>query len=158
MVGPPPTLHSDNHKNFNDGLFKQLLQLFGIIPTYMEPHSPWQNRAEPTIVEVKQHASNLMLESNNPIRLWCFYYKYTADILSLCAIGHFEFQGWTSYETVMNYTPDISEYTSFSWFQCSWLYDETLKSYQLCRWLGPVYRFGQAFFSYILEHLSLNRQ
>ena len=45
----PPTLHSDNHKNFKEALFKQLLWKFGIIPTYTEPHLPWQIRAKPVI-------------------------------------------------------------------------------------------------------------
>ena len=38
LVGLPSTLHSENHKNFKKGLFNQLLQNFGIIPTYMDPH------------------------------------------------------------------------------------------------------------------------
>ena len=72
-----------------------------------------------------------MLDSNNPIRLWCFCYKFTADIIYLCATGRFELQGLIPYETVMNYTPDISEYVSFSWFQWLWLYGESLKINQL---------------------------
>ena len=40
LVGLPQTLHSDNHKNFKEGLFKQLLKNILIIPTYMKPHSP----------------------------------------------------------------------------------------------------------------------
>ena len=42
-----------------------------------------------------------------------FFYGYTADIIFLCAIGCFELQGCTPYETVMNHTPDIHEYASF---------------------------------------------
>ena len=42
----PPTVCSDNHKNFKEGLMNQILQNFGIIPTYTESHSPWKNRAE----------------------------------------------------------------------------------------------------------------
>ena len=38
LFGFPSTLHSDNHKNFKEVLFKQLVQNFGIIPTYTEPH------------------------------------------------------------------------------------------------------------------------
>ena len=50
-----------------------------------------------------------MIELNTPIRLWCFCYTYTSDIISLCATGCFELQVQNTYETVMNYTPDISE-------------------------------------------------
>ena len=34
FFGLPPTLHSDNHTKFKEGIFKRLLQKFGIIPTY----------------------------------------------------------------------------------------------------------------------------
>ena len=57
-----------------------------------------------------------MQRSDTPIRLWCFCYKYSADVLSLLATGRFELQGRTPYEAVMNYTLDISEYASFTWF------------------------------------------
>ena len=131
MVGLLPTLHSDNNKNFKKGLFKRLLQNFGIIPTYTEPHLPCHNRSEPVIGEVNLHARNLMLESNTPIRFCGFCYKYNVDILSLCVTVCFELLVRTPYETVMNYTYDIYEYASFSWFQWSWFYDENLKSKQL---------------------------
>ena len=58
-----------------------------------------------------------MIESNTPIIIWWFFYEWTADIISPCATGRFKLQGRNPYETVMNYTPDISEYASFSWFQ-----------------------------------------
>ena len=150
LVGLPPSLHSDNHSNFKEGLFKKLLRKFGIGATYTEPHSPWQNRAEYSIGEVKSHARKLMQSTNTPVRLWCFCYEYCADILSLCATGRFDLQGRTPYETVMNYTPDISEYASYGWFQWCWYFDEKTKSKRLCRWLGPAHNIGQAFCSYIL--------
>ena len=90
FFGLPPTLHSYNHKNFKEGIFKWLLWKFGIIPTYMEPHLIWQNRAKPLIGEAKQYARKLMLESNIPICLRCFCYEYTSGIVSFCATGQFE--------------------------------------------------------------------
>ena len=150
FVGLPFSMHSDNHKNFQERLFKRLLRRFGIYSIYTEPHSPWQNRAEPAIGEVKSYARSLMMKTNTPIRLWCFCYEYSADVLSLCASGRFELKGRTPYEAVMHYTPDISEYTSYTWFQWCWYFDESTKSKQLCRWLGPVHHTGQSFCSYIL--------
>ena len=145
LFGLPLTLHSDNNKKRKKGIFKQLLQWFGIIPAHTEPHLNWQNRAEPVIGEVNINARKLMIDSNNPILLWCFCYEYTADIIYLCATGCFESQGRTLHETVMNYTPAISEYASFSWFYWSWFYDDILKRNQLCRWLRPAHGFGKAF-------------
>jgi hypothetical protein len=150
LVGLPVAMHSDNHSNFKEGFFKSILRKFGIYSTYTEPHSPWQNRAEPAIGEVKRYARQLMQKSNTPVRLWCFCYEYSADVLSLLATGRFELQGRTPYEAVLNYTPDISEYASFSWYQWCYYFDEATKCKSLCRWLGPAHHIGQSFCSYIL--------
>ena len=150
MVGLPYSLHSDNHTNFKEGFFKRMLRKFGIYQTFTEPHSPWQNRAEPAIGEVKAYARRLMQTTNTPVRLWCFCYEYSADLLSLLATGRFDLQGRTSYEVAMHYTPDISEYVSYTWFQWCWYYDEGTKSKRLCHWLGPAHQVGQAFCSYII--------
>ena len=56
MVGLPYSIHSDNHQNFKEGFFKRMVRKFGIYQTFTEPHSPWQNRAEPAIGEVKAYA------------------------------------------------------------------------------------------------------
>ena len=150
LVGLPFALHSDNHSNFKEGFFKRMLRKFGIYQTFTEPHSPWQNRAEPAIGEVKAYARRLMQSTNTPVRLWCFCYEYAADVLSLLANGRFDLQGRTPYEIVMHYTPDISEYVSYTWFQWCWYFDESTKSKRLCRWLGPAHNVGQSFCSYII--------
>ena len=150
VIGLPYSLHSDNHGNFKDGLFKKLMRKFGIYQTFTEPHSPWQNRAEPAIGEVKRYARNVMVATDTPIRLWCFCYEYTADLLSLLANGRFDLQGRTPYELIMHYTPDISEYVSFGWFQWCYYFDEDSKSKKLCRWLGPAHEVGQSFCHWIL--------
>ena len=151
FVGLPASLHSDNHKNFKQGFFKKMLRKFGIWATYTEPHSPWQNRAEPAIGEIKSYSRRLMQVTDTPIRLWCYCYEYSADVLSLLASGRFELKGRTPYEVVMNYTPDISEYASFSWFQWCWYFNEATKEKELCRWLGPAHHVGQSFCSHILR-------
>jgi len=150
IVGLPFAMHSDNHKNFKEGLFKQLLRKFGIVTSYTEPHSAWQNRAEPAIGEVKKLARRSMQATGTPIRLWCFCYEYCADILSLCATGRYDLKGRTPYECVMHSTPDISEYVSFDWFQYCWYFNEATKEKELCRWLGPAHNVGQSFCCYIL--------
>ena len=67
MVRFPLTFHSDNHSNFKEGLFCKLLKKIRISPTYTEPHSPWLNRVEPNIGEVKLHARSIMQHANTPI-------------------------------------------------------------------------------------------
>ena len=56
IVALPVALHSDNHSNLRIGLFKKTLRKFGIWSFFTEPRSPWQNRAEYAIGEVKHHA------------------------------------------------------------------------------------------------------
>ena len=123
---------------------------FGIWSSFTEPLSPWQNRAEYAIGEVKRHARMLMQKTLTAVRLWCFCYEYVADILSPCATGRFDLRGRTPYEVVTNYTPDIFEYVSFSWFQWCWYLDEDRKCKSLCRWIGPAYHIGQSMCWYIL--------
>ena len=100
-----------------------------------------------------------MQKRNTLVRLWCFCYKYSADILYLLATGWFDLQGRSPYEVVMHYTPDISDYVSYTWFKWCWYLDEYTKSKKLCCWLGPTHQVGQAFFSYTIldndQHIAL---
>ena len=140
-------MHSDNHSN--------LLRKFGVYQTFTEPHVPWQNRANPTIGEVKWYARKIMHTTETPDRLWCYCYEYLTDILSLFAKGRFDLQGRTPYEVVMCYTPNISKYVSFFWFQWCYYFDEQSRSKRLCRWLGPSHQVGQSFCFYLTSCISL---
>ena len=150
MIGLPSSLHTDGHNNFVEGEYRKMVRKFNIPHSHTEPHSPWQNRAEFAIGEIKKYARRCMQKTETPIRLWCYAYEYSADLLCLCATGRFDLKGRTPYETVMNSTPDISEYVTYGWFQYCWFYDENTKSKSLCRWLGPAHHVGQAFCSYLL--------
>jgi hypothetical protein len=58
--------------------FKQIYHENGIKTTYNnEPHSPWQNRAKPSIQDLKYHVNCKMKTRNIPLRLWV-----------LCCNGH----------------------------------------------------------------------
>lgn len=151
LVGIPHTIHSDDAKVFLHGEFKKSCRKYGVKQTFTEPYSPWQNRAEGAIRELKSYASKLMQRKSAPLRLWCFAYEYASDILSLCAGGNYQLNGRTSYEHVMNYTPDISEYVSFQWYQWSYYWDEINKEKTLCRWLGVAHNIGQSMCYYVLK-------
>ena len=68
LVGFPTALHLDNHNNLRTGKFKKTLRKFGIWSTFSQPKSPWQNRTEFAIVEVKRQARKLMQRIQTPIR------------------------------------------------------------------------------------------
>ena len=93
IVGLPYSLHTDNHGNFKDGSFKQLVRKLMIPQSFTKPHSPWQNRAEYAIGELMRYTCRLMQSTLTPIRLWCFCFKYAATILCLCTTGCFALQG-----------------------------------------------------------------
>ena len=114
------SLHSDNNRNFKDGLFKRLIDKFGIFQTFTEPHSPWKNGVEPAIGEIKIHAWKIMQDFNKLVRLCFFNYEYLANLFSLLANVRFELQGKTPYESVIYYTPDILECVLFEWFKLCW--------------------------------------
>ena len=143
-VGIPSSLHSDCHKNFREGEFRKRARYFHIPQTFTEPESPWQNRAEFAGGEIKSFARRLMMKTNTPVRLWCYCFEYTADILCLCVSQHYNLKGRTPYELVAGYTPNISEYVSFSWYQWCYYWDTTTKQKGICRWLGPLNSVGQS--------------
>ena len=154
QVGLQRKLHSDNHKTFQEGQFPKRCRYFNIPQSFTEPHSSWQNRAEPGIGIVRRYSKKLLMDTQTPIRLWCFCYEYAADLLSLMVPNRFELQGRTPYEVVAGYTPDISEYVIFSWYQWCYYWDEGSKEKAICRWLGPSKQVGQALCYYIHIHTN----
>ena len=58
-----------------------------------------------------------MRKTNIPVRLWDYCWKYVSSIRSLTATSHPALDGRTPFELVHGYTPNISEYTLFEWFQ-----------------------------------------
>jgi hypothetical protein len=150
LVGIPPALHSDNANIFKEGVFKKTCQKYGIPQTFTESMTPWQNRGEGGNCEIKSYASKMMQRKQAPLRVWCFAFEYAADILSLCASNLYQLHGRTAYEHVMHYTPDISEYISFEWYQWAYYWDEIDKEKKICRWLGVAHSIGQSMYYFVL--------
>ena len=50
-----------------------------------------------------------------------------------------------------NYTPDISEYTTFSWFQWCWYLDEDQRCGSFCRWIESAHHIGQSMCWFIIR-------
>lgn len=65
-VGIPQEIHSDNAKELAEGYYKKICRDYGIKTTYSEPHSPWQNRAEAGIRELKRHVHRKMKARHVP--------------------------------------------------------------------------------------------
>ena len=60
--------------------------------------------------------------------------------------------GRTPFETTIGYTPDISEYVSFAWYQWIWFWEPTgMQSQQLGRWCDVADSVGSGHTYYILN-------
>jgi hypothetical protein len=157
-IGIPHELHSDNAKELMEDRFKQICCDYGIKTTYSEPHSPWQNRAEAGIRELKRHVHRKMKARNVPLRLWDFCCKWTCAIRACTASNSFALEGRSPWEVVMGNTPDISSLSEFNFYEPVWYYepgDFPEPKRHLARWLGEATNKGQAMCYYILPALGI---
>jgi hypothetical protein len=153
-VGIPSTLHTDNAKDFSSGGWKKITSEHQIPQTLADPYSPWQVRAKGAIHELKQGVNRLMECKNAPRLLWDFCAAYAADLRSMTVTDLYSLQGHTPWEIVTGHTPDISEYTTFAWYDPVWYY-EPMASFPeerklLAQWLGVAHQVGQAMCYYLL--------
>ena len=79
-IGIPSAIHTDGAKEETLGKWKQVCQDFGIKQTLTELYSPWQNRAELNIREVKKKILRLMSRTHTPKALWDYCATYVSDI------------------------------------------------------------------------------
>jgi hypothetical protein len=153
-VGVPTSLHTDGAKEMTLGHWKEIRDKHGgIKQTIVEPHSPWQNRAEAEIRELKKQVTRIMHRSGAHKRLWDFCLEYVSELRSRTALGLPVLNGRTPHELVTGDTPDISEWTEFSFYQPVYYYqssDFPEPRGVLGRWLGVSHRVGQALCYWIL--------
>jgi len=122
-IGIPSALHTDDAKELTSGKWEQVRKDHGIKQTLAEPYSPFQNRTEVNIREIKKHVRHIMSRAKTPKRLWDFCSRYVAEIRSLTAQPLYSLHGRTPYELVTGNTPDISEYLAFRWYQPVYYFD-----------------------------------
>jgi hypothetical protein len=79
-VGIPSIIHSDGAPELSKGHWKELCRMHGIKETITEPHSPFQNRAEINIRELKKQTRRLMQSTSTPLRLWDMCACYVSEL------------------------------------------------------------------------------
>jgi len=153
-VGIPSHLHSDDAKELTQGRMGDITRKCWIKATQSEPYSPWHVRAELGNRELKKAVRLTMARSNAPSRLWDFCATYHAEIRNLTAHPLFNLHDRTPYELVTGQTPDISEYTDYTWYDTVWYFDQEANfpedKRKLAKWLGVAHRIGQALCYYLL--------
>jgi hypothetical protein len=137
------------------GKFKQTCEEFGIGTSYTEPYSPWQNRAEGGIREMKRHIHRKMTSKQVPQRLWDFCSKWSCDIRNKTAGNVYALEDQTPYEATLGNTPHISSLLNFDFYDPIWYFDELAAfpepKRKLGRWLGEATDFGQAMCYWVLS-------
>ncbi len=158
-VGIPDSLHSDNAKELTHGKFKTICKEYMISTSYTELHSPWQNRAESGIRELKRHVNRIMKACSVPLKLWDFCVKWSCEVRAKTASNNLAFEGRTPFEAVMGSTPDISSLIDFDFYQPVWHLDETSSfpepKRKLGRWLGEAHGVRQAMCYWILPNTCI---
>jgi len=152
-IGIPEHIHTDGAKEMTVGNWKKTCNEYGIKMSHTEKASPWQNRTEIKIREMKKHARRMMTQANTPIKLWDFCVNYVSHLRNHLARPLAQLQGRTPYELVTGNTPDISELLEFEWYQPIWYYEPSEFPHQnkiIGRWIGIAHRIGQALCFWIL--------
>ncbi len=78
--GIPNHIHTDGAKELVQGKWKDIYRDANIEMTQTEPHSPWQNRTEIEIRELKRHAKRFMARTKTPSPLWDYCCQYTTEL------------------------------------------------------------------------------
>jgi hypothetical protein len=158
-VGIPELgIHTDNagEESGVSTEWERVRRHFLIPQTFVEPYSPWMNRAELEIGAFKSHYRRIMNRNRCPEALWCLGAMYTSDIREL--IARPSLGDRSSLEQMRGETPDASEYLDYDFYGWAFMYDPDnqddatgLARWQLVRWLGKAKNVGQALCYYVLK-------
>jgi hypothetical protein len=154
-VGVMNDLHTDGAKEMQSKDWDKVLNKFGgVKQSVVEPYSPWQNRAEGEIREVKRQVARIMAATNASKRLWDYCVEYACELRCRTARPLWKLKGRTPYEVVTGDTPDISEWLEFGWYDPVFYRNPGAfpanEPAQVGRWLGVAHRVGQALCYWIL--------
>ena len=151
-VGVPREILTDGAKELIMAEWGKTCRKHGIYQVNTEPHSPWQNIAEKNGGLIKRKVKHLMQTTNTPVVLWDYCWEYAAAIRSHVAVDNILLDDVTPYEKVHGYSPNITEYTVFKWYD--WIeYDDPTSpdASRIGRWLGPAHNVGQGYAHYVLS-------
>ena len=151
-VGVPTELLTDGSRELTVTEWGKTCRKHKIRQLTTEPHTPRQNPAELAGGNVKRKVRQLMKRTSTPVRLWDYCWVYAAEIRSLVANGNIYLDGGTPFSKVHGYTPDISEYLTFAWYDWVWYHEPNNPDKSLIgRWLGPAHDIGQGLAYYVLN-------
>jgi hypothetical protein len=116
-VGIPKNCLVNGAKEEREGEWGQIVKHYHIKLRVTEPYSPWQNRAEAGVRELKKMAPRVLRRSVAPIEFWCYAIEWAARTMSLTAHNIPDLKSRTPEERILGQTPDISDYAHHSFFE-----------------------------------------
>jgi hypothetical protein len=154
-IGVPETLVMDGSKEQTMGEFRKKCRDAGAHVHQTEPYSPWQDRAELAIRELKKKTRRAMMKTRCPKRLWDDCLELMADINSHSVQDNHGLDGQTPQAIITGETPDISRFAEFSFYQwVKWFDQEAAMpedQEKYGRYLGPSRDVGSLMTSKILN-------
>jgi hypothetical protein len=153
--GVPNFMIMDDANEQVAGEFRRKCRRAGCYSKVTKPYSPWMNRAEGTIRELKRATRRAMVKSGSPKRLWNYCLELQSKIRSNIAHDITTLDGQTPQTLMTGETADISSLCEFEWFQWIW-YRDKIASYPnnsrvLGRYLGPSKSIGPEMCAHILK-------
>ncbi|MFY8201679.1 MAG: hypothetical protein ACOVLE_13465, partial [Pirellula staleyi] len=141
-IGVPETLICDNDTTMEGwSEWKKRIRKYNINPKYTEPYSPFQNKAELDIRELKRMIRRFQDKAKSPKRLWNYLAVLCAKIRSFTSGTNPDLNGRCAFEQVLGWTPDISIFVMHEWFKIVGYLDIN-KETKLACWLGPAEDYG----------------
>ena len=96
---------------------------YNMYQTFIQPHCPRQNKVELSIGHLSRDITQQTVRSCSPRRLWAYCGMFCASISQLTASTHSSAMGWSPFEMVHGYTPDITLYVKHDWYKFIYWFD-----------------------------------
>ena len=115
----------------------------------IEQYSPWQNTAEGVTPELKKGASQKIIQTDSPKRVWDHCLELKACIRSCTAHDIYIFDDETLEAVIEGETSNISQISKFEWYKWVMFFRDTQAQFPdrkmvLVRYLGPGIDVGPA--------------
>jgi hypothetical protein len=140
MQGIPKVIVSDGSGEQTGTKWRAEINMIRARHHLTEPASPWQNRAEREIGEIKRGIRRATKRARSPKRLWDYCGQWVVAIRRMTAHDLPELDGMPPEEAVHNRMADISAYAQFDWYEYVWYIDRsddaTQSTRKLGRWIG----------------------
>lgn len=123
--GIPKTLVTDGASEMQKGRGKEIADEYRVHLKVTVPYSPWQNKAEGSIRELKRFIRKKIRSKGAPKRAWAYCGRWAAALRRLTALDIPSLNGRTSVENVIGSTPDITAYILFDWYDLVYFHEPT---------------------------------